>query len=127
MVVGVVKDIKEDRSNFRINRAAWYVPYEQSENAQPLDLVVRAKGDPSSLSAAIAEAVRTVDPDQPVSNVTTMKDHVAGVLVTDRFSAVLMGTLAALGLTLAIIGEYGVMDYGVSRKTGANGLRVTLW
>ncbi len=125
-VVGVVKDVKEDRFNFRINRPAWYVPYEQSENTQPLDLVVKANGDPSSLTAAILDAVRSVDPNQPVSNVMTMKDNVAGVLVTERFGAVLMGALATLGLTLAVIGVYGVMAYSVSRQTAEMGLRVAL-
>jgi putative ABC transport system permease protein len=125
-VVGIVKDVKEDRFNFRIDRPAWYLPYEQNENTHPLDLVVQVKGDPSSLTSAVADAIHSVDPDQPVSDVTTMKTHLAGVLDADRFSAVLMGSLAVVGLTLAIIGLYGVMAYSVSKQTREIGLRVAL-
>ncbi|PYU44317.1 MAG: hypothetical protein DMG54_09615 [Acidobacteria bacterium] len=125
-VVGVIKDVKEDRFNFRIDRPAWYLPYEQTENAMPLDLVVKTGGDPAGFATAVRAAVHMVDPDQAVSNVTTMQAHVAGVTVTERFSAVLMGALAALGLTLAIIGLYGTMAYSVSRQTGEMGLRVAL-
>src|SRR5206468_3106682 len=49
-----------------------------------------------------------------------------GVIVAERFSAVLMGALAVLGLTLAIIGLYGVMAYSVSRQTREMALRVAL-
>lgn len=125
-VVGVVKDVKEDRFNFRLNRPVWYLPYAQYENTQPLDLVVRANGDPSSLTAAIVEAVHSVDPDQPVSNVETMQAELAGVVGTDRFGALLMGALAVLGLTLAMIGLYGVMAYSVSKQTREIGLHVAL-
>jgi putative ABC transport system permease protein len=125
-VVGVVKDVKEDRFNFRIDRAAWYLPYEQAENLFPLDLLVRVHGDPGSFATAVTEAIHGVDPDQAVSNINSMEAHLAGVVVTERFSAVLMGALAALGLTLAIIGLYGVMSYSVTCDTREMGLRVAL-
>jgi putative ABC transport system permease protein len=125
-VVGVVKDVKEDRFNFRIDRPVWYLPYAQQENTYALNLVVRSSGDPTSLAGPIRRAVLAVDPDQPASDVATMDALLAAMLGTERFSAVLMGALAAMGLILAMIGLYGVMAYTVRRQTGEIGLRVAL-
>jgi putative ABC transport system permease protein len=125
-VVGVVKDVKEDLFNYRINRPVWYVPYAQVENNFPLNLVVRTRIDPKSLIAALRQVVRTADPDQPISNIMTMNTILNSVLVTERFGAVLMGTLALSGLMLASIGLYGVMAYAVKQRTGEIGLRIAL-
>jgi putative ABC transport system permease protein len=125
-VVGVVENIKEDRFNFRADRPTWYLPYAQQESSNPLYLMVRGSDRATDLVLPIRESIRSIDPNQPVSNITTMKTYLADVLIRERFDAILMGTLAAIGLILAIIGLYGVMAYSIGQRTGEIGLRMAL-
>src|SRR5207253_10101799 len=112
-VVGIVIDAKEDLFNYRINRPVWYVPYAQVENNFPVNLVIRASADPNSLIGAVRDIIRSVDPDQPISNIMTMNANLSGVLVTERFGAILMGTLAVTGLLLASVWIFYVMVFSL--------------
>jgi putative ABC transport system permease protein len=129
-VVGVVRNTKEDRFNFRIDRAAWYLPHAQQNLPLPvelpLNLLVRSSGDSASVAAAVRGAVRAIDPTQPVSAAETLEHHLAAVLVTERFSSMLMSGLAAAGLALAGLGLYGLLAFSVRQRTVEIGVRIAL-
>ena len=125
-VVGVIGDVKEDRFNFRIDRAAWYLPYAQeSSNVSP-NVVWRSEVDPSTLVTAISDVIRRVDPDIGISALTTMDAHVAEVLTSERFVAVLLAALAAAGLALASLGLYGAISHIVLSQQREIALRVAV-
>ena len=102
-----------------------YMPVEQ-EYSGGVFLQVRTESDPLALADVVRRAIRALDPEMPVFAITTLRDQVDASLFPARVGAGMLGVFGLLGLTLASIGLYGVMNYSVARRTREIGIRMAL-
>jgi predicted permease len=123
-IIGVVRDAKynsvRDTSPPTIYLAAW------QERLGPVSFEVRTAVDPAVSVAAIREAVRQVDPNLPVTKVSTQMEEIDGLFAQERLFARAYTLFGTLSLLIASIGLFGLMSYNVTSRTNEIGIRIAL-
>lgn len=127
-IVGVVRNARSRSLRGEIPQR-YYMPVDQGSEGKVSESIVyeiRTVGGPKSAAAMVRKAILAVNPDAPVTFLYSMDEVIEDQMVFPRLIARLCAIFGGLALLMAATGLYGVLSYGVARRTNEIGIRMAL-
>jgi predicted permease len=123
-IVGVCGDAKYDDIKAEAPPTVYFT-FRQNSAGSPF-VALRTTLPPLAVTGAARKAVAAIDPNVPLTNISTQRQLWNNQISQEWLFATLCGSLAFLAVLLSCIGLYGLMAYNVARRTGEIGIRMAL-
>jgi predicted lysophospholipase L1 biosynthesis ABC-type transport system permease subunit len=125
-VVGVVAAVRDVSLTEGPDPTLYVSQEQQLPTGQPLALVVRTRGEPSTIGHELRATMTTLDPTQVIDRFVPLGTFVRASLGPDRFRTALLVVFATTGVLLALVGLFGLTARSVSERTREIGVRIAL-